>query len=182
MCFIRCSNQHCFEQLFAIRVRFCLSFAVLIVLVSSDGNYMSFCQYSVVRESSAHMSFFPGTSGRVAYSWLTRTMSRRLLNISKDGESITSQDEMLQYFITLSDVKTERSDSLCFDRISCVFVCACHLLSCHWAHWKNLSPSLFHSLFGYLYTLMRSSLIPSCAFSRLNSHSVISFRQLKHPG
>jgi len=64
--FIHCNNHDCFEQLFAVRVRFCLAFAGLIVLplpVSSARNYMPSCQERLVRENNAHVQILGSKSG-----------------------------------------------------------------------------------------------------------------------
>lgn len=94
---------------------------------------------------------------RVTKSWFLRTMSRQLVNICKDGDTIISLGNLFWCSIIL----TIKIVSWCSDPVSI----ASHPDIGH--HWKEFGSVFFVSaLSKYLYTLMKHLLR---AFCRVNS-------------
>ena len=78
----------------------------------------------------------PPCQSRDSYSRLHRTASRRVLNISREGDSTTSLGTLFQCSGTLRG----RNSSSCSDGTSYASVCAHCPLSCHWALLKRAWP------------------------------------------
>jgi len=73
---------------------------------------------------------------RVTQSRLHRTMSRRVLNISREGDSTASLGSLCQGSVTLRGKKFFS----CPTGTSSASVCAHCPLSCHWAPLKGVWP------------------------------------------
>ena len=76
----------------------------------------------------------PPCQSRVTYSRLHRTLSRQVLNISREGDSTTSLGSLFQG----SAPSERRSSSLCSAGTSSASVCAHCPLSCCWAPPKRI--------------------------------------------
>jgi len=104
-------------------------------------------------------------SSRTTYSQLPRTVSRWLLNISKEGDSTASLGNLCQCSVTAKK---------CFlmfrGNLLCLSLCPLPLVLSLGATEKSLALSSLHPPFRYLYTLLRHT-PPSLLFSRLNSPS-----------
>lgn len=61
----------------------------------------------------------PPCSSRASSSWLPRSVSRRLLNISKDGDATTSLDSLCQSSVI--EQSTEEMDSICEEGLATWF-------------------------------------------------------------
>jgi len=108
-------------------------------------------------------------STRATSSQLPRTVSRQLLNISKDGDSITSLGNLCQRLLTLTVKKcflTFRGNLPCFG------LCPLPLVLSLGTTKKSRAPSPSHRPFGYSHQFRRSH--PSFLISRLNSPSSLS--------
>jgi len=79
----------------------------------------------------------PPCRSRVTYSRLHRTASRRVLNISREGES-TIQVALWATCSRAPSPSEWRSSSSCSDGTSYVSVCARCPLSCRWAPLKRV--------------------------------------------
>ena len=103
-----------------------------------------------------------------------RTMSRKLLNISRDGDSTTSLCNLCQCLVTLTVTKCFlmfRGNLLCFSLCPLPFYLSLGTTG------KSLAPSSCHSLFRYLHTLIRFPL--SLLFARLNSPNSLNLCYLR---
>ena len=106
----------------------------------------------------------PPCRSRVTYSRLHRTLSRRVLNISREGDSTTSLSSLFQGSINLRGKKfflMFRRNFLCFS------FCALPLVLSLGTSEKSLAPPL-----RYLQAFIRSP--PSLLFFRLNKPSSLS--------
>ena len=102
--------------------------------------------------SGGHLVQLP-CSSRATYSRLPRTMSRRLLNLPKDGDSTTSLGNLCQCLVTLTAKKCLlmfRANLLCFS------LCPLPLVLSLGTTEESLTPSSLHPPSRYLYTLMSS--------------------------
>lgn len=98
--------------------------------------------------TSGNLLFYPPYSERASYSTLPRTMCSCALNVSKDGDSISSLSNLFQYLTTLK----VRKCFLMF-RLTFFLICAHYLLSCHWI--SLATSSSLPLAIKYLYTLIR---------------------------
>ena len=93
---------------------------------------------SGLEETSMGHLVQPSCRSRVAYSRLHRTLSRRVLNISREGDSTTSLDSLFQGSVTLRGKKfflMFRRNFLCFS------VCPLPLVLSLGTTEKSLAPS-----------------------------------------
>ena len=95
----------------------------------------------------------PWCSSRATWNWLPRTMSRRLLNFSKDGDTTASPGNLCQCSVTLSVTK-------CFlmfrGNLPCFSLCPLPLVLSLGTTEQSLAPSSLHPPCRYWCTLMRS--------------------------
>ena len=108
----------------------------------------------------------PLCSSKATQSRLLSTVSRRLLHIAKGGDSTASLGNLCQGSVTLTGKKCFlmfRGHLLCFSLRPLPLVLSLDTTE------KSLALSSLHPPFGYLYTLMRSSL--SLLFPSLNHPS-----------
>jgi len=89
-----------------------------------------------LEETSEDHLVNPPAKERVTYSRLHRTVSRQVLNISREGESTTPLGSLFQCSVTLRVKKF----FLMFRWNSCVSLCALCPLSCRWAPLKRVWP------------------------------------------
>ena len=87
-----------------------------------------------------------------------RATSRRLLNISKDGESTTSLGNLCQCLVTSHSQKVFPDVQREPPVFQFVPIASCPVTG---YHWKGLALSSSHPPFRYLYTFMRSPPEPS---------------------
>ena len=110
----------------------------------------------------------PSCRNRVTYSTLNRTLFRRVLNISREGDSTASLGSLFQCSITLSKEEWSSSSS-CSDRASYASVCSHCALSCRWAPYSPyvvvnqvlLKNPFF--LWYYCYFYNGSRMVQSCS-------------------
>ena len=122
-----------------------------------------------LEETSVDHLVQPPCQSRVTYSRLHRTLSRQVLNISREEESTPSLGSLFQCSVTLRGKKfflMFRRNFLCFS------LCSLPLVLSLGTTEKSLAPSSWHPPFRYLEAFIRSSL--SLFFFRLNKPSSLS--------
>ena len=111
----------------------------------------------------------PPCRSRVTYSGLHRTLSRRVLNISREGDSTTSLGSLFQCSVTLRGKKFFLGFSWSFPGFS---LCPLPLVLSLGTTAKSLTPSPWPPPCRYLEAFRRSPL--NLLFSRLNKPSSLS--------